>query len=49
MLLPMVKNGGCYVIEDTYQDKGESLAKMFGGELYVGEKRPDDCMVVILR
>ena len=48
-LLPWLNKGGCYVIEDTYPDKGEELCKEFGGKLYIGSKTPDDCLVVIQR
>ena len=49
-LLPwMMSNGGIMVIEDTYPDKGAELAMEFGGELVIGTKRPDDCLVVIRR
>jgi hypothetical protein len=49
MLLPWLMKGGVYFIEDTYPDKGAEMAEMFGGTLIVGDKRPDDCLVVIQR
>ncbi len=48
-LLPYMRKGGVYIIEDTYPDKGAELAAMFGGVLFVGTKRPDDSLVVIQR
>ena len=48
-LLHYLRQGGVYIIEDTYPDKGAELAAMFGGVLIVGNKRPDDCLVVIHR
>lgn len=47
VLLPRLAEGGVYIIEDTYPDKGDVLARMFGGELIIGGKTPDDCLVVI--
>lgn len=49
VLLPRLVEGGVYIIEDTYQDKGAELARMFNGRLIVGDKTPDDCLVVIER
>lgn len=46
-LLPWLNKGGVYVVEDTYPDKGEVLAKEFGGQLYIGNKTPDDCLVIV--
>ena len=46
---PYLNKGGVYIIEDTYPDKGAELAEMLGGVLVVGNKRPDDCLVVIHR
>ena len=49
LLLPHLAAGGVYIIEDTYPDKGAELAEMFGGVLIVGNKRPDDCLVIFQR
>jgi cephalosporin hydroxylase len=48
-ILPRLAKGGVMVIEDTYRDKGAELARSFGGRLIVGDKRPDDCLVIIER
>lgn len=50
VLLPwMLPGNSIYVIEDCYEDTGKVLVDEFGGELIVGNKRPDDCLVVIRR
>ena len=49
VLLPRVTKGGVYIIEDTYPDKGAELAAAFSGVLIIGDKRPDDCLVVMHR
>lgn len=49
VLLPWLNKGGVYVIEDTYEDKGAEMAAMFGGQLVIGTKTPDDCLVIIER
>ena len=46
-LLPYLKCGGLYVIEDVWPDKGEELAKQFNGQLWVGGKRGDDNLVIV--
>ena len=46
-LLPTMSKGSLYVIEDCYPDTGAKMAEMFNGRLVVGDKRPDDCLVVI--
>jgi hypothetical protein len=48
-LIPWVVKGGVYAVEDTYEDKGAELAKRWGGELVIGKKRADDCLVVVRR
>ena len=47
VLLP--RCSGVYIIEDTYLDKGAEMAAMFGGQLVIGTKTPDDCLVIIER
>ena len=49
VLLPQVAKGGVYVIEDCYEDTGSKLAASFGGYTIVGNKCPDDTLVVIER
>ena len=47
VLLPHVAEGGVYIIEDTYADKGAQLAKEFGGSFICGNKRADDCLMIV--
>jgi len=50
VLLPWVMpHGGLYIVEDVYEDTGKVLVDEFGGELIVGTRTPDDCMVVVRR
>ena len=49
VLLPRVAEGGVYIIEDCYPDTGAHLAARYGGYCIVGNKRPDDTLVVIQR
>ena len=49
VLLPRVAEGGVYIIEDCYPDTGSHLAARYGGYCIVGNKRPDDTLVVIQR
>ncbi len=49
VLLPLMKPGSLYVVEDIWHDTGDVLARAFGGELWKGEKGRDDNMVVIKR
>lgn len=49
VLLRFVEVGGLYIIEDVWPDKGEELAKEFGGELWRGDKGRDDNLVIIRR
>lgn len=50
VLIPQMKKGSIYVIEDVWDnEEGRALAKAFGGELWNGEKGRDDNMVVIRR
>lgn len=48
-LLPHVNEGGIYVVEDVWVDKGHELADQYGGELWEGEKGRDDNLVIIRR
>ncbi len=47
VLLPYLKSGAVWITEDVWPDKGQELAKEFGGELWRGEKGRDDNLVVI--
>jgi len=49
LLLPWVKPGGVYVIEDVWPEPGEQMATNFGGILLRGLLGRDDNMVVIQR
>lgn len=50
VLLPVLKPGSLYVIEDVWNnDDGRALAKYFGGDLWQGEKGRDDNLVVIIK
>jgi hypothetical protein len=48
-LVPKMRPNSLYVIEDTYQDTAQVLAKEFNGQVVYGSKRPDDNLVVIER
>jgi demethylmacrocin O-methyltransferase len=47
ILLPAVRKGGLYIVEDVWPPDGLKLASEFGGYLIAGEKGRDDNMVVI--
>ena len=47
VMLNSMRPNSLYIIEDTYADKGQLLADMFGGELWRGTKTDDDNLVVI--
>lgn len=49
ILLPHLAKGGIMITEDCYPDTGAALARRFGGQLIVGTKCPDDCLVVFER
>lgn len=49
VLLPRMSKGSAYIIEDCYEDTGKFLAAKYGGYTIVGNKRPDDTLVVIER
>ncbi len=49
-LLPRLAPGGIYIVEDVWNNSdGRSLAQVYKGELWLGEKGRDDNMVVIRR
>ncbi len=46
VLLPHVRQGGVYIVEDVMLDHSEALAKAIGGEVWKGDRRCDDNLVV---
>lgn len=49
ILLPLVRSGGVYVIEDVWPDNGARLASEFNGVLWNGDLGRDDNLVIIVR
>lgn len=49
VLMPSLRPGGLYVVEDCWEDKAHELAAKLGGHVWVGNKRGDDCVVWVER
>ena len=47
VLLPQVRSGGVYIVEDVMLDHSEALAKAIGGKVWKGDRRCDDNLVVV--
>lgn len=49
-LLPRLSKGGLYIVEDVWDNSdGRTLAQVYKGELWRGEKGRDDNLVIIRR